>query len=115
MRFLVDFNVGRAVADYLRQAGHDVASVGDVDPRMSDADILLWAVREQRIVVTMDTDFGELVYHSGHAHAGVILLRMPGAGRDMKVDLVKWILEHHANDLPGHFCVFDAGRLRIRP
>ena len=115
MRFLVDFNVGRAVANYLRQSGYDVTSVGDVDPRMNDAGILLWAVREQRVVLTMDTDFGELVYHSGHAHAGVILLRMPGARRDTKVGIVKWILEHHASDLPGHFCVFHAGRLRIRP
>ena len=105
MRFLVDFNIGRAVVDYLRQAGHDTASVGDADPRMSDVSILLWAVREQRIVVTMDTDFGELVYHSGHSHSGVLLLRMPGARREMKVRIMRWILEHHASDLPDHFCV----------
>ncbi len=114
MRFLVDFNVGRAVADDLCQAGHDAVFVGDTDPRMSDADILLWAVRERRIVVTMDADFGELVYHSGHPHSGVLFLRMPGARRETKVRIVKWILEHHASDLPGRFCVFDAGTLRIR-
>jgi len=111
---LVDFNVGRAVADYLRQTDHDTAFVGDVDPRMDDVDILLWAVRERRIVVTMDTDFGELVYHSGRSHSGVLLLRLPGATRNEKVHVVRWILEHYAGDLPGHFCVFDAGRLRIR-
>ena len=114
MHFLIDFNVGRSVADELRQAGHDAAFVGDVDPRMSDVDILLWAVRENRIVVTMDADFGELVYHSGHSHAGVLFLRMPGARREAKVSVVRWILEHHASDLPNHFCVFDAGVLRIR-
>ena len=114
MRFLVDFNVGRTVADYLRQAGHDTVFVGDADPCMSDVEILLWAVREHRIVVTMDTDFGELVYHSGYPHSGVLLLRMPGARREMKIHIVGWILEHHASDLPGHFCVFDAGVLRIR-
>jgi predicted nuclease of predicted toxin-antitoxin system len=114
MRFVVDFNVGRAVAGYLKQAGYDTSFVGDVDPRMSDADILLWAVREQRIVVTMDADFGEMVYRSGHPHSGVIFLRMSGARREAKVRVVKWILEHHADDLSGHFCVFDAGVLRIR-
>jgi predicted nuclease of predicted toxin-antitoxin system len=114
VRFLVDFNVGRAVADYLRQAGYDTAFVGDADPRMSDADILLWAVRERRIVVTMDADFGKLVYHSGHPHAGVLFLRMPGARRETKVGIVKWILEHHAGDLPGRFCIFDGGILRVR-
>jgi predicted nuclease of predicted toxin-antitoxin system len=114
VRFLVDYNVGRAVVDFLRQASYDTAFVGDVDPRMSDADILLWAVREQRIVVTMDADFGELVYHSGHPHVGVLFLRMPSARRDTKVRVVRWILENHASDLPGRFCVYDAGLLRIR-
>lgn len=114
MRFLVDFNVGRAVADYLRHAGYDTAFVGDTDPRMSDAEILLWAVREHRVVVTMDADFGELVYHSGHPHTGVLFLRMPGARREAKVSIVSWIVEHHADDLSGHFCVFDAGVLRVR-
>ncbi|MEE8391224.1 MAG: DUF5615 family PIN-like protein [Anaerolineae bacterium] len=89
MRFLVDLNVGCAVADYLRQAGYNTSFVGDADPRMSDADILLWAVREQRIVVTMDADFGELVYHSGHPHSGVLFLRMHGVRRETKVRIVR--------------------------
>jgi predicted nuclease of predicted toxin-antitoxin system len=56
LRFLVDFNVGQAVSEYLRTAGYDVSFVGELDPRMDDVDILDLAVREGRIVVTMDTD-----------------------------------------------------------
>lgn len=61
LRLLVDAGVGTAVEGWLRAAGHDVAAVRDRDPRMPDQDILTWAVAEQRIVITMDTDFGELV------------------------------------------------------
>jgi predicted nuclease of predicted toxin-antitoxin system len=58
VRFLVDL-LGRAVVDYVHQASYNTIFVGDVDPRMSGADILLWAVREQRIVVTMDADVNQ--------------------------------------------------------
>jgi predicted nuclease of predicted toxin-antitoxin system len=114
LRFLVDFNVGQAVSEYLRTAGYDVSFVGELDPRMDDVDILDLAVREGRIVVTMDTDFGELVYHAGRPHAGVLLLRMPGARREQKVEAVAQILSQHATKLAGHFCVYHVGRLRVR-
>jgi len=115
LRFLVDFNVGQAVTEYLRMAGYDVSFVGELDPRMDDVDILALAVREGRIVVTMDTDFGKLVYHAGRPHAGILLLRMPGAQRKQKVEAVAQILSQQATKLAGHFCVYQAGRLRVRP
>jgi len=65
LRFLVDVNAGLAIALALRDAGHDVLFAGDLDWRMPDADMLSLAHREQRIVLTMDTDFGEMVYGSG--------------------------------------------------
>ncbi len=78
LRLLVDINAGLAIATALRDAGHDVLFAGDLDWRMPDADMLSLANREQRIILTMDTDFGELIYSSGLAHKGILLLRMPG-------------------------------------
>lgn len=65
MKLLVDVSAGQAIVEALRTLGHDVVSVRDRDPRMADVDILTWAVAEERLVVTMDKDFGELVYHAG--------------------------------------------------
>jgi predicted nuclease of predicted toxin-antitoxin system len=76
MKFLVDVCAGIAVAAALRRLGHDVAEVRDRDPRLDDMDILDWAVQEQRLVVTMDRDFGALVFESLQPHAGVLLLRL---------------------------------------
>ena len=44
---LVDVGVGRAVEQWLRDAGYDIQAVREVDPRLSDTEILAWAVREQ--------------------------------------------------------------------
>ena len=115
LRFLVDVNVGLAVADSLRDSGHEVVFGGDLDWCMPDADMLSRAHREQRIILTMDTDFGELVYHSRQPHAGVLLLRMPGANRDLKIRGVQEIVDRYGDQLSGHFCVYRQGRLRIRP
>jgi predicted nuclease of predicted toxin-antitoxin system len=115
MKFLVDHNVGRGVAHALQADGHDAIFVGDVNLHMPDADILAWAVREQRILITQDFDFGTLVYHSGQPHTGILLLRMGEARSTERVAALRWILAAHAEDLPHHFSTFENGRLRIRP
>jgi len=115
LRFLVDVNVGLAVADGLREGGHDVVFAGDLDWRISDADMLSLAHSEQRVILTMDTDFGELAYHSQQPHAGVLLLRMPGANRNEKIGVVQQIVDRYGEQLPGQFSVYRQGRLRIRP
>jgi predicted nuclease of predicted toxin-antitoxin system len=81
---------------------------------MDDADILAWAVQEQRLVITMDKDFGELVYHSGQAHAGVLLLRLDQANSQEKVQTVAAIFAQQGDQLAGHFSVYQNGNLRIR-
>jgi len=114
MLFLVDVSAGQAIADALRGLGHEAPQVRDRDPRMADADILAWAVAEARVVVTMDKDFGELVYRSGQPHAGVLLLRLESARNAERVRVVTEIVTSHGDQLPGRFAVYQDGRLRIR-
>jgi predicted nuclease of predicted toxin-antitoxin system len=114
LRFLADVNLGRGAVLWLRASGYDTVFVRDIDPRMSDTAILDLAVAEGRIVITMDTDFGELIYRSGKPYAGIVLLRMPDAGREEKIAILHRILSNHADELSGHFVVYKAGRLRIR-
>jgi predicted nuclease of predicted toxin-antitoxin system len=81
---------------------------------MDDLSILDLAIHESRVVLTMDKDFGELVYHSGKGHVGVLLLRMGDARRRDKVEAVRQIVLHHGDELSDHFCVYQSGRLRVR-
>jgi predicted nuclease of predicted toxin-antitoxin system len=115
LRFLVDVNVGVAIVDHLRDSGHDVVFAGDLDWCMPDTNMLSVAHQEQRIILTMDTDFGELAYHSQQPHAGILLLRMPGANRNGKIRVVQEIVGRYGDQLPSHFCVYREGRLRVRP
>jgi predicted nuclease of predicted toxin-antitoxin system len=114
MKFLVDVGVGKKVENWLRGNGFDVLSVRDIDSRAKDSQILHWALDQQRMIITMDKDFGELVYNTGMHHAGVLILRLEDADSDAKVEATKKILTEYHDKIEFHFCVFQDGRLRIR-
>ena len=60
MRFLANENFPGAAIKALVAGGHDVASVRSIAPGSADRDVLALAVREQRVLLTFDKDFGEL-------------------------------------------------------
>jgi len=115
MDFIVDESTGTAVVEYLRSIGHDVLFVAEAMPQADDPDILGRAVSEERILVTNDKDFGELVFRSGQAHHGVVLLRLHDESPANRVRVVKAVLEQHADQLAGHFIVATEGGVRIQP
>ena len=90
MKLIVDVGVGMAVEETLREMGHDVRSVRDIGARMPDRKILELAAAEERVLVTMDKDFGDLAVREGAAHAGVLLVRLEEAtGTRRRVSFVR--------------------------
>jgi predicted nuclease of predicted toxin-antitoxin system len=87
VKFLVDECTGTSVVACLRDEGHDVAAVAEVMPQADDDEILDHAVSDARILVTNDKDFGEMIYRSGQAHRGVVLLRLRDERAENKVTL----------------------------
>ncbi len=60
------------------ERGHDVSSAVDVAPRASDDELLAMALAQQRVLITEDKDFGELVFVRRLPHPCVIrLTEMP--------------------------------------
>lgn len=114
LKFLVDVGVGKNVEAWLRAEGFDTIALRDVDPRMADLDAQKLASKEGRIVITMDKDFGELVYRMQQKHVGVLLLRMEDSQKEEKLAAIKAILTQYGNQLKDHFSTYRKGKLRIR-
>jgi predicted nuclease of predicted toxin-antitoxin system len=114
LKFLVDVGVGRLVEQYLLNNGYDVVSVRDLDPRMPDEEIIKIAFDQDRIIITMDKDFGELVYHFSESHAGIILLRLEDADGIEKTKVVSNILNEYSHQIMNSFCVYQNDKFRIR-
>ncbi len=81
---------------------------------MNDLSILQLALSDKRILITMDKDFGELVFNSGWRHEGVLLLRLEDMNGERKSEIINHIIENFADKIQGNFCVFKKGKLRLR-
>ena len=114
IKFLVDVGVGKSVENYLQKKGYDVKTVRDIDPTMQDEKIIQLAALEKRMVVTMDKDFGELVYHSFMDHFGVLLLRLEDATGSQKRKVMEFIIDNYSSRIQNCFCVFKNDKFRIR-
>jgi len=55
-------------------AGHDVIWTGDWEKDPGDEEILAYAEREGRVLVTLDKDFGELAIVFDLPHSGIMRL-----------------------------------------
>lgn len=112
MRFLIDLCAGHRLAEWLRSEGHDVEEARDRGLDPGDQVLLEWAVAERRVLVTMDKDFGELVFFHGAQHHG--LVRLPGVPVASRIALMRGVLEKHAADLAeGAVVTVRGGRIRI--
>lgn len=76
MKFITDENLGIQIPQFLKSLGYDVISAIEVALSKPDIDILAIANEENRILLTTDKDFGELVFKEKLVHSGVILLRL---------------------------------------
>lgn len=114
MRILANENIPSDLVSALRAAGHDVAWVRQEAPGNSDVEVLAWARRESRLVVTFDKDFGELAFHAKLPSAsGVILFRLPmPRSEEAGARLAKLLAAR--DDWIGHFSVIEPGRIRMR-
>ncbi|HVT60535.1 MAG TPA: DUF5615 family PIN-like protein [Thermoanaerobaculia bacterium] len=115
MRFLADESCDFAVVRALRAAGHDVVAVAEVARKIEDAEVIDRAVRESRVLLTEDKDFGQLVYAGARESSGVILIRFPPSARPALPSLVLETIGQHGEQLAGSFVVVKPRRVRIRP
>ena len=77
MKFLADMGISMATVDALHAAGEEVVHLRDQGLHaLPDDRIMDKAIREQRIILTCDLDFGELLAASGDDVPSVILFRM---------------------------------------
>jgi predicted nuclease of predicted toxin-antitoxin system len=101
------------VARWLREQQHDVRSIYDEARGLDDDSVLEMAVREDRILITNDRDFGEHVFRSRKPHRGVVLLRLADERSANKIAVLKHLLEQHAAELEGAFVVAGEASVRI--
>jgi predicted nuclease of predicted toxin-antitoxin system len=113
MRFLADESCDFAVVRALRTLGHDVLAVSEFQERSIDAQLMELALREDRILLTEDKDFGWLTFVAQKASPGIVLIRFPASARPGLDRAVQQLVEVNEARLQGSFVVLQPGLVRI--
>jgi predicted nuclease of predicted toxin-antitoxin system len=114
MNFLADEGVDRQIVDRLREEGHSVLYVAEMDPGIDDDEVLNIANEKGALLLTADKDFGELVHRQKRLTAGVLLIRLAGLSPTRKAEAVTSAIEQHTKELTNAFAVVTPGKIRIR-
>lgn len=117
MRLLLDQNLSPLLAEQLVTAGHDAVHVRSLGmSAASDVTILDEAAAASRVLVSADTDFGELLARTNAGTPSVLLLRRQDHRRAAQVaELLLLNLPTVAEDLDaGAIVVLDDDRIRVR-
>jgi predicted nuclease of predicted toxin-antitoxin system len=114
LKVVCDEGVDRPIVDALRAAGHDVSYVAEMDPGIADEDVLEFAARDRRVLVTADKDFGELVFRQNRLHHGIVLLRLHGLSPAEKGQITVAAVLEHGVEFEHSFVVLEKNRIRIR-
>jgi predicted nuclease of predicted toxin-antitoxin system len=114
MKLLADESVDQPIVERLRNAGHNVLYVAELAPSISDDEVLRLANDEDAILVTVDNDFGELVFRQHRVHGGVVLIRLFGISSTLKAEIVAQVFQERAAEMPDAFTVIAPGIVRIR-
>lgn len=115
MKFLLDQSAEARIGTFLKSKGHDSTRVGlDHPAGLPDDQVLAIAVSEQRILITNDSDFGELIFKLRQPHTGVIYFRFPlDTSANQKIAALERILFTRANDLDKYLTVTPR-KVRVR-
>ena len=116
MRFKTDENLPIEVVEQIKASGHDALSV--VDQGLGGApDPLIAQVctAEDRVLVTLDTDFSDIRAYPPGSHPGIIVFRLARQDKQTVLDVTKRLLVALETEvLAGALWVVDERRIRVR-
>ena len=104
MNFLADESVDRQIVDALREDDHAVLYVTEMDPGISDDEVLDKA----------EKDFGELVFRQQRITRGVVLVRLAGLLPSKKAEIASTMIKKHLDAIQYAFSVISPNAIRIR-
>ena len=115
MKFKLDENFGRSIQEVLEGAGHDARTVqeehlqGAADPKIFEA-----AKSEDRILVTMDHGFGNVLLYDHTGTAGVAVINPPGRPTLALLRLLTMTLLQglSKDEIRGRLWIVEPGRIR---
>lgn len=113
LKFLANVNIEKPIVDFLLKNGYDVKWVADIDKKMTDTQVCDLANKEQRVILTNDKDFSEIVFYQKKIVYGIILFRIKGQNIHVKLTLLEKLLKNYSDKIKNHFVVVTKEKLKF--
>ncbi len=114
LKILVDENISSKIIQYLKDKGFIVISIEKEYRGISDKEVLEVAKKENAIILTEDSDFGEWIFAHKEKCTGVVFLRYKHHELLEIMDSINKILTEHKETFYGKFVVITKNKIRIR-
>ncbi|MCD5409405.1 MAG: DUF5615 family PIN-like protein [Methanocellales archaeon] len=115
LKFLLDADMPRSSAEVIRSAGYDIEDVRDIGMGAAkDREIIEYALKNERIIVTRDADFGEILRYP--KHPGGIIFRLPYTFRveELNKILKEFLNSVEEDKIRNAIIIVEVGRYRKR-
>ena len=116
LKFVADECVGLPTITLLRNLRYSIITAVEANLRSkSDFEILKWAIKEERILITEDIDFANILLYPPKMHHGVIVLRFRHRlENEIHTTLTKLLKELKPVEFKESLIIVDADKYRIR-
>ena len=115
LQFLLDADMPRSSAKVIRTIGFEVEDVRDIGMRAAkDVEIIEYALKNKMIIVTKDTDFGEVLRYPDHP--GAIIFRLPYSftSKELNERLVNFFKSVKEDEILDAITIVELSRYRKR-
>lgn len=114
MKFLIDADCPRSIGDTIKKAGHEVLDVRDIKPNAPDKEIYALIKKNSLLLITRDTDFGNILRYPATSNCGIILLRVHLLPVKEIIAIINDLLARLSEkELLGSITIAQKGRYRI--
>lgn len=112
MKFLANENFPFKSYLLLKAQGWDIEHIGENNVGIMDEEVIEYSKKEERIIITFDSDYGELVFKNKYQPRGVIYLRIRDFAPDYPAELLKDLIIEKSLPVDGRFTVIDDRKIR---
>jgi len=116
MKLKLDENLSRHLKPLLTKVGHDVVTAADENLlSCSDTEIAAAALREERMLLTLDVEFADLRKYPPGSHPGIILFRPPSFGPlSVNKFIIDFLKSADLSRLTSCVAIVDPVNVRVR-
>lgn len=114
MRFLANENFPASSFSVLQNNKWDIEHIGETNMGITDEEVIELSIQENRIIITFDSDYGELVFKHGYQPKGVNYLRIKKFTPEYPTQLLTELIEEERLEVEGKFTVINDNQIRQR-